>query len=53
MIPEAAVEEAAAWLPHAGDCEVRPGRACTCWRPRVDLMRAALEAAAPYMEAKQ
>lgn len=49
MIPEAAVEAAAEWLPHAGDCEVRPERDCTCWKSRVDLMRAALEAAAPHM----
>jgi hypothetical protein len=49
MIPEAAVEAAAEWLPHSGDCEARPERGCTCWRSRVDLMSAALEAAAPHM----
>ena len=49
MIPEAAVEAAAEWLPHSGDCEVRPERDCTCWRDRVNLMRAALEAAAPHI----
>lgn len=49
MIPDAAVEAAAEWLPHSGDCEVRPGRDCTCWQSSVNLMRAALEAAAPHM----
>lgn len=49
MIPDGAVEAAAEWLPHSGDCEVRPERDCTCWHPRVNLMRAALEAAAPHM----
>lgn len=52
VIPEAAVEAAADWLPHSGDCESRPERECTCRRPRVDLMRAALEAAVPFIAAK-
>ena len=51
-IPEEAAEAAAEWLPHSGDCEVRPERDCTCWQPRVNLMRAALEAAAPHMLAE-
>lgn len=49
VIPVEAVEAAAEYLPHAGDCQVRPERDCTCWQPRVNLMRAALEAAAPRM----
>lgn len=49
MIPAEAVEAAAEWLPHSDDCEVRPERYCTCWQPRINIMRAALEAAAPYM----
>ena len=49
MIPNEAVEAAAEWLPHSDDCEVRPERDCTCWHPRVAIMRAALEAAAPHM----
>jgi hypothetical protein len=49
MIPDEAVEAAAEWLPHSDDCEVRPERDCTCWQLRVNLMRAALEAAAPHM----
>lgn len=48
-ISEEAVKVAADWLPHSGDCQVLPGRDCTCRQPRVDLMRAALEAAAPHM----
>ena len=49
MIQDAAVETAAEWLPHSGDCEVRPERDCTCWQSRVNIMRAALEAAAPHL----
>ncbi len=52
MIPEEAIEAAAEWLPHSDDCEVRPERDCTCWLPRVNLMRAALEAAAPFLRAQ-
>ena len=48
-ISDEAVEAAAEWLPHSDDCEVRPERDCTCWQLRADLMRAALEAAAPHM----
>ena len=48
-IPAEAVEAAADWLPHSGDCESRPERDCTCRLPRMNLMRAALEAATPYM----
>jgi hypothetical protein len=48
-ISDEAVEAAAEWLPHSGDCEVRPDRDCTCWHPRLALMRASLEAAAPHM----
>jgi len=52
VIPEAAVEAAAEWLPHSGDCDVHPERDCTCWQPRVNLIRAALEAAAPHLVAE-
>lgn len=44
-----AVEAAAEWLPHSCDCEVRPERYCTCWHTRVDIMCAAIEAAAPHI----
>lgn len=50
MIPAGAVEAAAEYLPHSDDCEVRPERDCTCWQPRVNIMREALEAAAPHMQ---
>ena len=50
MIPAEAVE-AAEYLPHSDDCEVRPERDCTCWQPRVNIMREALEAAAPHIVA--
>ena len=52
MIPDEAVEAAAEWLPHSDDCEARPERDCTCWQPRVNLMRGALEAAAPHLRAQ-
>ena len=52
MIPAEAVEAAAEYLPHSDDCEVRPERDCTCWQLRVDLMREALEAAAPHIRAQ-
>ena len=51
VIPDAAVEAAAEWLPHSDDCEARPERDCTCWKPRVAIMRAALEGSAPHIEA--
>jgi len=51
-ISNEAVEKAAEWLPHSGDCEARPERDCTCWGPHVDLMRAALEAAAGIIRAE-
>lgn len=47
-----AVNAAAEYLPHSTDCQVRPERDCTCWQYRVDLMRAALEAAAPLIQAQ-
>jgi hypothetical protein len=50
-VSDEAVEAAAEWLPHSDDCEVRPERYCTCWQLRVNLMRLALEAAAPHMMA--
>jgi len=49
VIPDGTVEAAAEWLPHSGDCEARPERDCTCWQPRVNLMRAALEGAYPIL----
>ena len=52
MIPAEAIEAAAEWLPHSDDCEVRPERYCTCWQPRINSMRAALEAAAPHIRAQ-
>ena len=51
MIPQEAIEAAADYLPHSGDCESRPERDCTCRLPRMNLMRAALEAAAPFIRA--
>ena len=51
-ITEQAVEAAAEYLPHSSDCEVRPERDCTCWKLRVNLMREALEAAAPVIAAQ-
>lgn len=49
---ETAAEQAAGWLPHAENCEVRPERDCTCWRPRVEIMREALEDVMPALLAK-
>lgn len=49
---ETAAEQAAGWLPHAEDCEVRPERDCTCWQPRVEIMREALEDVMPALLAQ-
>lgn len=51
-VPDEAVEAAAEYLPHSSDCEVRPERDCTCWQLRVNLMREALTAAAPFIAAQ-
>ncbi|MDJ0322139.1 hypothetical protein [Pseudarthrobacter sp. PS3-L1] len=51
-VSQEAVEAAMAYLPHSTDCEVRPERECTCWKPRADLIRAALEDAAPFIAAQ-